>query len=83
MTAIVSSVARKAILKSRFYRVFGLLFAGVGFVVFMALLQRGELFPLGPRVILFLVVPFLPAVFLSWYSGHLEKKYFRLLEKGK
>lgn len=80
------SNARRVILRSRFYRIFAILFVGVGSILFLALfLGRGEggdsLSHL--HLALLLVLPFLPAAFLSWYSTYLERKYFRIIEKSK
>ncbi|HRC27180.1 MAG TPA: hypothetical protein PKX87_07105 [Alphaproteobacteria bacterium] len=82
----MSVQARKVILRSRFYRLFAILFAVVGCVVFLALFmgERGgfDLFR-SMEPVLLILVPFLPAAFLSWHAGRLEKKYFRLIEKAK
>lgn len=80
------SKARKVILRSRFYRIFAILFVGVGAVLFLALFlgRSDDSSPLTEfHLFLILVLPFLPAAFLSWYSTYLEKKYFRLIGRAK
>lgn len=82
----MSIQVRKVILQSRLYRLFAILFAGVGCLVFLILFLGGDggfsVFRTGGAV-LFFVAPFLPAAFLSWYAGRLEKKYFELIDKLK
>lgn len=81
----MSVQARKVILKSRFYRLFAILFAVVGCMVFLGLFmgERGG-FALFQSLepVLLVLLPFLPAAFLSWYAGRLERKYFRLVGKA-
>lgn len=74
---------RESVVKARFYRLFAVLFAIGGLVMFLYLyLDRveGHLFDAlrDPFVVVIILVPFLPAVVLSWLAG----KHERLLEKA-
>lgn len=72
--------------KSRSFQLFGGMFALVGFGVFMVLFVRnveGRFFEAlaNPATILILLIPFLPAAFLTHKSKALEKKALQLLNK--
>lgn len=78
-----STSLKESLVKARFYRLFAVLFAIGGLVMFLYLyLDRveGRLFDAlrDPFVVVIILVPFLPAVVLSWLAG----KHERLLEKA-
>lgn len=80
---------RQLILKSRYYRFFGLIFAAVGLFVFITVFAKGfttdefisvqEL----PMLLLIVLTPFLPACVLSWIAASAEKKALAALGADK
>ncbi|MEM6781689.1 MAG: hypothetical protein AAF569_07480 [Pseudomonadota bacterium] len=77
---------RQLILKSRFYRFFGLIFAAVGLFIFIFIFAysfKGDVFlaTKEPMAIMIVIIPFLPACILSWIGGLAEKKAITMLEK--
>ncbi|NCC21734.1 MAG: hypothetical protein EOM26_04630 [Alphaproteobacteria bacterium] len=75
-------------MRSRVYRMAGLLFAAAGLVVFIVLyLQQmdGDLSRAfrEPFFVVMLLVPFLPAAFLSIVSRRLERKYLKMVDQIK
>lgn len=67
-------------LKARLLRFIALIFAIAGLLIFLALYIRnvdGTLLSAltNPFTIFIVVVPFLPAVVLSWMASRLEKQY--------
>lgn len=79
--------ARKCLIKARLYRIFAVLFACVGLLLFVLLYLRnveGRIFQAfqDPMMAVILLVPFLPAAILSLISRRLENRYFRLVDKS-
>lgn len=77
---------RQLLLKARFYRVFGLIFAAVGLTVFIAIFAysyNGDVFIAvkEPMAFFIVIIPFLPACVLAWIADSSEKKAIRMLEK--
>jgi hypothetical protein len=71
---------REVMLKARLLRGFALIFAIAGLLVFLVLYVRnvqGSFFSAltNPFVITIILVPFLPAIVLSWLAGHTERQY--------
>lgn len=76
--------ARKTIIKARIYRLLAILFAGGGLLAFLHAYFtgiEGHLFEAArdPWLVGLILFPFLPAVFLSWYAGLLEKRFFKIM----
>ena len=79
---------RELVIKSKLYRFFGLMFAGVGVLIFLAIFFQGYGGDIGeaakePTFILIVLIPFMPALVLSWVAGATEKKALASLEKDK
>ena len=73
-------------MKARLLRLFALIFAVVGLVIFIVLYMRniqGSFFSAmtNPFVIIMVIFPFLPAVVLSWKAGKLEEEYKKMTQK--
>jgi hypothetical protein len=86
--SISSEKARKIIIRARVYRLFAILFAGAGVIIFVILyLQQMEgdiVNALKDRAFLtILLLPFLPAFILSLIAKRLESKYFKLVAREK
>lgn len=76
---MTSTQAKVAIAKAKLYRIFALIFALVGVFVFVTLYIsnfEGNFFSTmtQPSVVLMLIIPFLPAIVLSWIASRIEKK---------
>jgi hypothetical protein len=77
---------RQMLLKAKLFRLFSLVFAVTGLIIFMVLYFQhvdGAFFSAmtNPFVVTIVIVPFLPAAVLSWMAGRLERKYERAAEK--
>jgi xanthine/uracil/vitamin C permease (AzgA family) len=71
---------RELILKARLLRLFALVFAVVGLIIFLVLYMQnveGAFFSTmtDPFIVVIIVVPFLPAIVLSWLARRMERKY--------
>lgn len=80
--------SRELVQKARLLRFFALIFAVVGLAIFIVLYLRnvqGSFFSAltNPFVITMVIVPFLPAVVLSWKAGKLEKEYLKKSQQKK
>ncbi len=74
--------ARELLIKSRVYRVLGLVFAVVGLAVFFVTFMRhveGAFFSslTNPFVVTMIIFPFLPAAVLSFLAGRLDREYMK------
>ena len=83
----MKQTARQLVLKSRLYRLIGLLFAVVGLVIFLIIFShafKGNFLHAAkdPFILLIVLLPFLPACVLAWMSSSLEKKALSKLEKS-
>lgn len=79
---------RALFIKSKFYRIAALIFAVCGVAVFGFMYYyttNGNALKVleNPYIIVILVIPFLPAVILSWQATRNEKKLMALLESQK
>lgn len=77
--------ARKTIIKARLYRIFAILFAVGGIVMFLHTYFtgiEGHLFEAArdPWMVVLILFPFLPAAALSWYAKLLERRFFKIME---
>lgn len=73
---------RQMLLKAKLFRLFALIFAVTGLVIFMVLYFQnvsGAFFSAltNPFVVTIVIIPFLPAAVLSWKASRLERKYER------
>ena len=71
---------RELVLKARLLRLFGLIFGIAGLCVFLVLYVQnieGTFFSAltNPFIITIVIIPFLPAVVLSWIARRVERKY--------
>ena len=71
---------RELVLKARLLRLFALIFAIAGLGVFLVLYVQnieGTFFSAltNPFIITIVIIPFLPAVVLSWIARRVERKY--------
>ena len=78
--------AKELLIKARLYRMIAVIFAVVGFVVFMILyfknIEGNILEALSkPSMVVIILVPFLPAAVLSWLSVRTEERFYRLVYK--
>lgn len=76
--------ARALLLKARIFRVFALAFAVFGLLLFGVIYSRhagGDAFAAlkDVRIVTIILVPFLPAIVLSFIANRAEKKFFALL----
>ncbi len=76
---------RQLILKARFYRFFGLVFAAVGLFVLMAVFSfayKGDLQLIAeePAAFTIVFIPFLPSFVLAWIADRATKKAITMLE---
>ncbi|MBN8521096.1 MAG: hypothetical protein J0L77_04255 [Alphaproteobacteria bacterium] len=76
---------REMLIRSKFYRLAASVFALVGIGLLMVLMSQyiqGDMFSAlkDPFILLILVIPFLPAVVLSWLATKAEKKFNDALE---
>ncbi len=65
-------------MKSKFYRVFAIIFALLGLTVF-GIVYSVE----NPSFLIVLVFPFLPAIVLTWKSGKMEDKAIKALSDSE
>lgn len=70
---------RIVLAKARLYRVFAIVFAVVGAMLFIHLYLnniQGRVLAsfTNPSILFMLLVPFLPAIVLSWIAARMEKK---------
>lgn len=80
--------ARALLMKSKLYRLMALVFAFTGLAVFTALYVRnieGHFFEAlqNPVVITIILVPFLPAVVLSFLGQRAEKAFWALIQPAE
>ena len=71
---------RELVLKARLLRLFALIFAIAGLGVFLVLYVQnieGAFFSAltNPFVVTIIIIPFLPAIVLSWIARRVERKY--------
>lgn len=76
---------KQLILKARFYRFFGLVFAGVGMFVLIAIFSfayNGDLAMVAeePAAFMIVFIPFLPSFVLAWIADRATKKAITMLE---
>jgi glucan phosphoethanolaminetransferase (alkaline phosphatase superfamily) len=79
--------AQEYLVKSKLYRFVSILFAVLGVLVFAVLYVKnveGRVLEAlkDPMIILLFIVPFLPAVCLSFLSNSAEKKYLKMTDGG-
>lgn len=77
--------ARKTLIRARLYRVFAIVFAGAGLILFLHTYFtgiEGHLFLAvrDPWLAVMILFPFLPAAALSWYAKRLERRFFKIME---
>ena len=77
--------ARELLLQTRFYKAMAAIFVAVGLIIFVMLYIKnveGDLLAAlkHPSVVLMLLLPFLPAIVLSWKAQKTEKKLFAILK---
>ncbi|MCB9988773.1 MAG: hypothetical protein H6868_05475 [Rhodospirillales bacterium] len=77
--------ARALLMKARLYRYIAVVFALVGLAIFLAIYLshvEGRLLEAlsNPLILASFLIPFLPALLLSWLSGRTEKKFYAFLE---
>lgn len=80
--------AKVTLAKARLYRLFALIFALTGVFIFVSLYLsnfEGSFFSTmtQPSVVLMLIIPFLPAIVLSWVAARMEKKVIASLSASE
>jgi hypothetical protein len=78
----MSQDARQLLMKAKLFRLFALIFAFVGMLIFIMLyLQHVDGSFLSalrnPFIVLILILPFLPAAALTFRAAQIEKQYLR------
>jgi len=76
--------AKALLMKARLYRMIAMVFAFVGLVVFMVLYFKyieGNILEAlsSPSLVVIILVPFLPAIVISWLSVKAEDRFYRLV----
>lgn len=79
--------ARKTILKAKIYRGLAMLFAIGGLIAFSRVYFteiEGHLLEVvhRPWILIALLMPFLPAVTLSWYARRIEQHLFKIMKNN-
>jgi len=77
--------ARELLLQARTYKIMAKIFVVAGLIVFVTLYIKnveGDLLASlrHPSIVLMLLIPFLPAIVLSWKAQKTEKKLFSILK---
>lgn len=80
--------ARKYLIKARVYHIMALIFAVIGLILFIFMYMqyiKGRFYEAiqDPSIIVFMLVPFIPAAVLSFLANRLDKKLMHYVDSDK